>query len=216
MNAVALDPDLRSQVSEFIQLRVNEGVASKDEIIESALDYWEDPHDFDALQVYVIQYTREALAAHCETQKSWPQETDCDRLDFAFLVLEEEHGIVARQNFSCCLTDGHSEIWAEIRQVQAQRPVQGYVFYHEQDTENVAQHGELFLAYGAVGDGEEAQVAVAQRVVAALLEAGFTVSWSGSAKERIVVKGLDWKKRREDCAAGRSPVRTAGGDRAGS
>ncbi len=134
MNTVALDPDLRSRVNASIQLRVNAGFASKDEIIELALDYWEDPHDFDALQAHVIQYTREALATHCKAQSGWHQETDCDRLDFAFLVLEEEHGIVARQNFSGCLSDGHSEIWGEIRQVQAQRPVQGYVFYHEQDT----------------------------------------------------------------------------------
>jgi hypothetical protein len=199
MNA-SLDPHLRCQVNALIQKRVNEGFASDDEIIESALDYAYDPPDFDALQAHVIQYTREALAAHCEAQKSWPQETDCDRLDFAFLVLEEEHGIVARQNFSGCLTDGHSEIWGAIRQVQDQRPVLGYVFYHAQDTEHAAQCGELFLAYGAVGEGEADSIAVAQRIVATLQDAGFAVDWNGSIKERIFVDGLDWKKRREGCS----------------
>ncbi|MBN2131292.1 MAG: hypothetical protein JW741_17460 [Sedimentisphaerales bacterium] len=198
-NTVALDPDLCSEIDAFIQLRVKEGFASEDEIVEAMLDYWADPPDFDALEAYVVRTTREALAAHCEAQKSWPEETDCDRLDFAFLVLEEEHGIVAWQNFTCCQTDGHSEIWGEIRQVQAQRPVMGYAFYHEQDTENAARYGELFLAYGAVEESETAQVAVAQRIVDTLRDAGFAVEWNGSVKERVFVTGVDWKKRREAC-----------------
>ena len=198
-NTVALDPDFRAQVDAFIQLRVKEGFASEDKIIEAVLDYWEDLPDFDALEAYVVRTTREAHAAHCEAQKDWPEETDCDRLDFAFLVLEEEHGIVARQNFTCCQTDGHSEIWGEIRQVQAQHPVMGYAFYHEQDTENAARCGDLFLAYGAVDEGEAAQIAVAHCIVDTLRDAGFTVEGNGSVKERVFATGLDWKKRREAC-----------------
>lgn len=199
MVAPVLDPGLRAQVDAFIQQRVKEGFNSKDEIILSALDYWEDPPDFDALEAYVVRYTSEALAAHCTAQASWPEETDCDRLDFAFLVLEEEHGIVARQNFTCCQSDGHNEIRGEIRRVQAHHPVMGYVFYHAQDTENVARHGELFLAYGAVEEGQAAQIAVAQHIVDTLRDAAFTVEWHGSVQERVLITGLDWKKRREDC-----------------
>jgi hypothetical protein len=186
-------------VDDFIQQRVNEGFATEDKIIEWALDYWPDPPDFDALEAYVVQHTREAIAAHYAAQKHWPKETDCDRLDFAFLMLEEEHGIVARQNFSCCQSDGRSEIWGEIREVQKRRPVEGYVFYHEQDTEKVAQSGDLFLAFGAVEEDKAAWQAVAQRAVAVLQEAGFTVEWNGSTETRIMIQGLDWKKRREDC-----------------
>ena len=46
-------------------------------------------------------------------QATWPAETDCDRLDKAFADLEQ-HGIVARQNFSDCGTCGVAEIPAEI------------------------------------------------------------------------------------------------------
>ena len=53
MSTVALDPDFRGEVDAFIQLRVKEGFASQDEIIEAALDYWEDPPDFDALELCV-------------------------------------------------------------------------------------------------------------------------------------------------------------------
>ncbi len=194
MNTTTLDPEMRTWADDFIRQRVSEGFASKDEIIEWALDYFEDPPDFDALEAYVVQRTREALAAHCEAQKSWPQETDCDRLDFAFLVLQEEHGIVARQHFTCCQTDGHNDIWIEIREAQQRSPVAGYVFYHQQDTENAVQHGELFLAFGAVKEGDAAACEVGRRIVQVLQDADLSVEWSGSPCERPMVK-LNWQKR---------------------
>ncbi|MCD4738123.1 MAG: hypothetical protein K8R89_02545 [Anaerolineae bacterium] len=198
-DTTVLDPEMRTRVDDFIRQRVAEGFASEDRIIEWALDYWEAPPDFYALEAYVVQCTRKALAAHCETQKSWPQETDCNRLDFAFLTLREEHGIVARQNFTCCQSDGHYDIQFDVHEMQKRRPVLGYVFYHEQDTEWVVSSGTLFMAFGAVEDDEKARQTVARRTVAVLQEAGFTVEWNGSAETRIMIKGLDWKKRREDC-----------------
>ncbi len=199
MDTLTLDPQTQEKASEFIHQHVTAGFAAADQIIEWTLDYIENPPDFDALEAYVVQATRAAIAAHCAAQRAWPAETDCDRLDFAFLLLEEEHGIVARQNFTCCQSDGHSEIWGEIRAAQKARPISGYVFYHEQDTASVAADGKLYLAFGAVAQGEAAQLAVAQRSVAVLREAGFTVEWNGSVKQRPCLTGLDWKKRREEC-----------------
>jgi len=195
----ALDPKMRADVNDLIQQRVTEGFAPADQIMEWMFDFFEgQDFDFDALEAYVVRATREAIAAHCAAQKSWPEETDCGRLDFAFLLLEEE-GIVARQNFTCCQTCGHAEIWAEIREAQKQRLVKGYVFYHAQDTESAVRHNSLYLAYGAVGKDEGAELAVAQRIAAVMQEAGFTVEWNGSTKTRIKLKDIDWKKRREEC-----------------
>jgi len=195
--------DLCESVLDFIWLRVAEGFLTRDEILERGLDVFADAPgcDFDTLQMFLIRHTREALAAHCEAQTTWPPETDCDRLDLAFYVLEEEHGIVARQNFADCQTCGHyeirGEIQGEIQVLQKQCPVIGYTFYHEQDTERVVDGGTLYLAFGAVEDGEQAEVAVAQCIVTVLQEVGLTVEWNGSPKTRILVKDLDWKKRRE-------------------
>jgi hypothetical protein len=202
MGTTELPSDLRQSVLDFIRLRVAEGFLTQDEILEYGLDYFADTPgcDFDTLQMFLIRHTREALAAHCKAQTTWPPETDCDRLDLAFYVLEEEHGIVARQNFTDCQTCGHYEIQGEIQALQEQRPVIGYTFYHEQDTEGVVDGGTLYLAFGAVEEDEQAEAAVAQRIVTVLREAGLTVDWNGSIKTRILVKDLDWKKRREGCS----------------
>ncbi len=199
METNELPPDLRTSVLEFIRLRVAEGFLTEDEILERGLDTFADSPgcDFDALQALILRHTREAMIAHREAQKHWPTETDCDRLDFAFYRLEEEAGIVARQNFTDCQTCGHYEIQGELQARQKQRPVVGYTFYHEQDTEHLVDDGTLYLAFGAVEAGEPAELAVAQRVVTVLREAGLTVTWNGSTKTRILVQDLDWKKRRE-------------------
>lgn len=195
----ALPPQIREQAATLIDQHVAAGFAAEDQIIEGTLDYLEGQEfDFDALEAYVVQATRAALAAHCAAQQCWPPETDCDRLDAAFARLEAE-GIVARQHFTCCQSDGHSEIWGEIRAAQKARPVIGYVFYHEQDTESVMETGKLYLAFGAVEKGEAATLAVAGRAAAVMQEAGFTVEWDGSVKQRLSLTGLDWKKRREEC-----------------
>lgn len=179
-NIPTLDPKLRAEADAFIRTLVTMGFADEAEIIEGTLDYFEsEDFDFDALEAYVVQATRAAIAAHCEAQKSWPAETDCDRLDAAFARLEAE-GIVARQDFTCCQTCGHAEIWGEIRAAQKAHPIAGYVFYHRQDTEYVVESGKLYLAFGAVEKGEASERAVGQRIVAVMREAGFTVEWKGS------------------------------------
>lgn len=198
METNQLPPDLRASILDFVRLRVAEGFLTPDEILERGLDTFADSPgcDFDTLQELLLRHTREAVRAHCEAQKHWPTETDCDRLDFAFYRLEEEAGIVARQNFADCQTCGHHEIQGEIQALQQHRPVMGYTFYHEQDTERLVDDGTLYLAFGAIEASAQAEATVARRIVAVLQEAGLTVTWNGSTKTRILIEDLDWKKRR--------------------
>jgi hypothetical protein len=194
-----IDDEIREMAETFIGQRVAMGFHDADEIHGMALDYLDEECEFDVLEPYLGQLTRELIAEHCEAQASWPAETDYDRLDRAFGALGQEYNVVARHNFTCCQSCGHSEIWAEIREAQEHGPVIGYTFYHEQDTESAVDGGYLYLAYGAVEDDEEATREVARRIVRALEEAGLGVEWNGDLRQRILIPDLDWKKRREDC-----------------
>jgi hypothetical protein len=193
-----VNDEIRQSTEEFVRLHVAMGFEGIDAIHGAALDYFEDEDEFDVLEPYLGQLTRALVGEHCRAQKLWPVETDCDRLDFGFLMLEEERGIVARQHFTCCSTDGHNDIWAEIHQKQQCGPVAGYIFYHEQDTENAVRRGKLYLAFGAVQEGDDAACEIARCAVEVLQDVHLDVTWSGSPRERILAK-LDWKKRREDC-----------------
>jgi hypothetical protein len=121
--------------------------------------------------------------------------TDCDRLDAAFSDLEGK-GVLARQDFSCCQNCGHGEAWSEVKEgLSRGQKLQGYTFYHQQDTERAVDGGGLYLAYGAVADGDEAETAVGKAIAEALQAQGLNVTWNGTNKQRIFVK-LDWKRRR--------------------
>lgn len=187
---------------DFIRRRVAMGFDDADEIHGTALDYLDGTCEFNVLEPYLDQLTRDLVIEHCEAQMSWPAETDCDRLDFAFLVLEEPDGglpaIVARHNFTRCQSDGQAEIWREVRDAQQRGPVMGYTFYHEQDTERAVEDGHLYLSHGALEDDEDAARDVAHRIVQVLREAGLAAEWSSDMDQRILVC-VDWRKRREDC-----------------
>ena len=80
---------------------------------------------------------RKALAAEFKTkaaaEKSWPKETDCDRLDRAFDALMAA-GICALHNAGYTQSDGHADVAQELHD-QGREKFHGYCFYHGQDVE---------------------------------------------------------------------------------
>ncbi len=138
--------------------------------------------------------TREAVEAHLRDQATWPEITDCDRLDDALDELTR-HGIVCRQNFTCCGNCGVTEIGDEMEvERRAGRNVRGYAFYHMQDTESAAEGCGLYLHYGAVAQGETAALGVGREIIAALTAHGLATRWNGRSDTRLKVE-LDWKRR---------------------
>lgn len=179
----------------LIEAKVYAGFDTRDEMIEQYTDYlYEHGHEEGAAAL-AARITDEALATHQTRQSTWPDTTDCDRLDAAFETLERR-GIVCRQNFSCCGTCGSAEIWDEMKKTyDAGQPVVGYAFFHMQDTESAVKGCGLYLNYGATEEGEDAALAVAQEVVVALNDSGFVTDWNGQWSTRIRV-AIDWKRRR--------------------
>ncbi len=187
--------DLIEDLRDHIDREVAAGFRSEDEIIESAVEVLAGDAEPGMLRAAAEQLTQRAMARHLAEQATWPAVTDCDRLDAAFAELEQ-HGIVARQDFSCCGTCGAGEIRAEMEDVAATcRPVRGYAFYHMQDTESAVDGYGLYLAYGATDESESAAVGVAREIVDVLRAHELAVAWDGTWDKRIQVS-LDWKRRR--------------------
>jgi hypothetical protein len=129
-------------------------------------------------------------------QATWPVITDYDRLDTVMAALEDG-GIVARQNFSCCMTCGSGEIKDEIETFNtAGRMARGYVFFHQQATEHAVDGYGINFAYGAAGldASVDADIAIGRELADALRNAGLKVDWNGRL-ERCVMVELDWKRR---------------------
>jgi hypothetical protein len=189
--AEALD-DLR----EFIACRIREGFESAHQIVENAHALAYERYERDDLLPEIKRLTAEAMEAHRAEQAGWGPTTDCDRLDGAFAALNAQ-GIVARQDFSCCNNCGFTEIWDEVEEVEKRQPVEGYVFYHLQCTEQAIDTGQLLLAYGCVEDDPEAFQRVGNKIVEELRRVGLNASWGGTANHPIVVEDMVWRRRRQ-------------------
>ncbi|MEC3909649.1 hypothetical protein U5A82_03960 [Sphingobium sp. CR2-8] len=181
---------------DLVRRDVAGGFFDDDAILTNANDVFEEELPRPLLRIEASAALRAALADHRAAERDWSDMTDCDRLDAAFAALEEE-GIVARQNFTCCGTCGATEIWDEIEAAQDEgMVVEGYAFFHMQDTESAVEGHGLYLNYGACGEGEEAAaIAIGHRIVEQLEAQGLTTDWDGQMAQRIGVS-LEWKKRR--------------------
>jgi hypothetical protein len=194
MSGSVLSPE--QDIRNFVSKRVAEGFDSEEDIVQDTLEYFADDFDDDLrLSVMARELASELMTEHLKEERSWPSETDCDRLDKAFEELEAQ-GIVAKQNFTCCQTCGHAEIWEEIEQAKADSEVRGYVFYHMQDTDRVLEEGRLYLAYGAVDNSDAASIKVARTIAEVMSVRGFNVDWNGSLDKRICLENLNWLRRR--------------------
>ena len=153
--------------------------------------------DLEAAMAIVEHTWRGQLVA----QSSWHGLSDADRLQSAFVELEAS-GVVARMNFTCCQNCGAAEIDDEVPDGAHPR---GYVFFHQQDAENLADGSSLSLSYGAFSDDDDgfedqgeyeaAAVEIGRSVVRALAAAGLEARWDGTLRQRICLTSLDWRRR---------------------
>jgi len=180
------------EIKSWIGLQVATGFPSEQEIVETAVEMYSD--EYDEVRPEAERLTRLAIEDHLATQVSWPETTDCDRLDAAFSELEAS-GIVARQNAVCCQTCALYELEQEIVPLlEAGHNLRGYTFYHEQDTEAAVDGYGICLAYGSLEEDGDS-VAIGHEVAEVLRRHSFAVDWDGDIKHRIEV-ALDWKRRR--------------------
>jgi hypothetical protein len=129
-------------------------------------------------------------------EKKWPEQTDCDRLDAVFAALHRQR-ILAVQNAGYTLSDGLADVAELYFAAHGQDSGYiGYCFYHGQDLERVVDSGELSLAFGGItGDGERG-VEIGKVIKTAFESAGFKVKWNSTMKQRLLVKGIKWQRRK--------------------
>lgn len=189
--------ELIQEIRDFVQPIVARGDRTFADVLDEAVEYALEEHedaDADAVTRICEQEIDAAFAAHLAAQSSWPEVTDCDRLDRAFETLNAG-GIVAEHDFTCCQNCGLAEIGDPIQAaIDGGVDVSGFAFYHAQDTDAAVEGHGLHLTYGHVDGGETSGVAIGRIVVNALNAAGLETAWDGTFGKRIHVR-LDWQRR---------------------
>lgn len=123
------------------------------------------------------------FARKAEAEKGWPSETDCDRLDTAFVRLDLR-GVLCLHNAGYTMSDEHDDA----REALSEQPTHkyfGYAFYHGQDVERAIDGSGLMIAFDHV-DGDVADKARVGVVLKEELEnAGFAAAWDDTTQTRI-------------------------------
>lgn len=159
--------------------------------VNSMLDDIIEDSDYEAALREFIQMEFET---HDADEASWPRETDCDRLESAFAAISSQ-GIVALQNAGYTMSDGHEEV-DEALDPHPRGTFNGYCFYHGQDLERAVETGQLFIAFGDLRDTPGGKLAIGRVVRDAFSAEGLNCEWNDDAEKRILVTGIDWKRRR--------------------
>src|ERR1041385_5132392 len=76
-----------AQMCHDIEQEVKAGFLTPQEIWQGAVEMLADEYDPEGLKSLAKTLTRKALNVHLVEQKKWPDKTDCDFLDWAFMDL---------------------------------------------------------------------------------------------------------------------------------
>jgi hypothetical protein len=141
---------------------------------------------------------------------TWPEETDCDRLDRVEVALRER-GILLWQVSPCCDTCTFDELPGRIDVINRRSPgfrnrVRGYSFFIDQNLpEKLGDSNRLsvYLGYGWLSpDGSKVAsevyrknaLGIAREVCECLSNEGFDPDWNGDFDRKIGVS-LCWQRR---------------------
>ena len=200
----AVDPELEEYIRDLVWMQLvrgNDCINDHSFEIASAV---EDAEGGGALSDEQCRAIAQYLIDARRAQQAGFGDVPATRLDRAFEALRRAH-VVAEQDFACCNTCGHAEI-------EGGQDDLGYVFFHQQDTDDLVESGSTYLSYGIfwpahLGEEEYKALSSSQReelhdattiklmrtvVIPILREHGIGVSWEGDVNTRILLTGVEW------------------------
>jgi hypothetical protein len=185
----------RANISDVIARLVWSGFSSKDDIRDAAIyepqPSLQSPEDLEWLDKQI----EVELAKKRSAEAKWQSHTDFDRLNDVFKILRSA-GILALHNAGNTQSDAEGDAREEWNNLGGpESGLKGFVFYHSQDVERVVESGDLYIGFSTFPGSAISALELAQQTALELQRAGFTVTVPSKVDMRILVTGVDWKKR---------------------
>jgi hypothetical protein len=162
-------------------------------IIEDQLEDLLEEEDID--RKWLAKAIRQEFTKKRKAEKTWPKETDCDRLDRVFEALEKR-GYIALQIAGFTQSDSMEEVEDAYKEAGGKKSnYAGHCSFTEQDQEGALEGGGLYIGYGHLSGNNKKGVEVGRVVSEELAKEGFKVKWNGTIDQRLFVKGFNWQRR---------------------
>ncbi len=192
---------IREHITRTLDVAVRSGYGDLEQIREDLHEqvrdeFRKEPADTIAAELARFDAVLERhWAEQLEAEVTWPARTINDRIDAAFLSLEQR-GIVALQDAGYTMSDGWDDIHEAAREVDG---AWGGVFFHRQDVERAVDGDGLMLAFGAFASGDDHEpesLRLAREVCEVLEQCGVPTDWDGTIRKRINIPPFAWQRRR--------------------
>ena len=185
---VFMNQELIDEINYEIQLLINSGFYSDDEILEIIDDEFIEENISSDLISELFLENKENIG-----------DIEGDSDDFinlrdAFLDLTKEN-IISIHNAGYDIEEGIQdafELFIHLRN-NKYSPI-GFCFYSFEDIENVIEENTLSIAFGDFEYDEKKGLEIAKKVAEVLKSHGFEIEWNESVDERIEIKDFIWKK----------------------
>lgn len=190
--------EIKNEAIEQLELDIEFGFENEGELFESIRDMFYDEDDFD--EDWLRQTIAEKYRQHQQNSLSWRRPTDFDRLAQTFDQLIEEK-IVCLHKAGYTKQDGEADCLETIERLnELGIKAIGFCYYHSQDLERTVDNEirNLYLGFDSAMQNDNEALQVANKIVAALKENNFEVSWSGTVDERIEIRNMNWQKVPDD------------------
>ena len=178
-------------IADQIRLNVWSGLSNIEDVQELVSELLEDDADETMLKELVIEEFKKKF----EAERTWPENTDCNRLETAFTNLSEK-GIVAMHNAGWDKSEAFHNCLDAYREAGSPKELFGICFYTSQDIESAINDSGLWIGFSSTRAEDEDTDALraAKLIVEELQSAGLRVEWDGDASSRIKVL-IKWQLR---------------------
>lgn len=185
--------ETQKEVLHWIRTDVWSGEYDEDEVALIIEENLTEDDEIDA--AWMREAIRREFAAKRKEEKTWPKVTDFDRLELAFLTLEQQ-GVIALHIAGFTQSDGLDDVVQTYHEAGAEKPnYSGHCFYTTQDMERALDGGGLCIGFGHLSGDDDKGVDVGNRLRVALEQAGLEVSWDGTIRKRLYIEGFKWQRR---------------------
>lgn len=185
----------KADLKAFVKRQVWGGFDTKGDIREAAIEQPQPPVQAKADLEWLDQQIDAQWSKKRAAEATWTARTDFDRLDDAFKALRSA-GILAMHNAGNTQSDAREDAVEEWHRLGgAKSGLKGFIFYHGQDVEHVIADGKLYIGFSTFPESPVPALELVQQTVSELKKAGFTVTAPPDVNTRILVAGIDWKKR---------------------
>jgi hypothetical protein len=186
--------DIKNEALEQLELDIKFGFENEEELFDSIREMFYDEEDFE--DDWLRQTIAEKYKQHQQDSLNWKKPTDFDRLAKTFDQLIREK-IVCLHKAGYTKQDSEADCLETIKRLnELGIKAIGFCYYHTQDLARTVDKEirNLYLGFDSPTQNDNEALQVANKIVAALRENNFEVSWTGTIEQRIEIKNINWQK----------------------